>query len=91
MKIVAIRQVRQNASAYLRRVEAGETIQIASRGRPVALWVPLPSTSGIDRLREEMRLTEPEGDLLDLGQPLKPSPGKPLPSQRLARAREDER
>jgi prevent-host-death family protein len=91
MKIVAIRQVRQNASAYLRRVEAGETIQIASRGRAVALWVPIPSAGGIERLRKQMRLTEPEGDLLDLGEPLKPSPGLALPSQMLSKARERER
>ncbi|MBI3184136.1 MAG: type II toxin-antitoxin system prevent-host-death family antitoxin [Myxococcales bacterium] len=91
MTVVGIRELRQNASSYLRRVEAGETLQIASRGRPVALWVPLPRTGGLDRLRQEMRLTEPEGDLLDLGPPLRPSPGVPLPSASLSMAREHER
>jgi prevent-host-death family protein len=91
MIVVGIRQLRQNASAYLRRVEAGESIQIASRGHPVALWVPLPDTGVIERLRREMRLTDAEGDLLDLGRPLKARRGLPLPSRRLSAARNSER
>ena len=88
---MGIRQLRQNASAYLRLVEAGETIQIAARGRPVALWVPIPSTGGVARLDEEMRLSEPAGDVLDLGPPLDSSPSVPLPSNTLSEAREGER
>ncbi len=91
MRTVGIRQLRQNASAYLRRVEAGETIQIADRGRPVALWVPLPDSGGLPRLEAEMRLSEAEGDLLALGPPLSPSPGAGLPGEKLSRARRDER
>lgn len=32
-----MREIRQNVSAYLRRVEEGETFQVTDRGRPVAV------------------------------------------------------
>ena len=91
MTTVGIRELRQNASAYLRRVEAGETIQIADRGRAVALWVPLPGSTGLARLAEERRLTEPQGDVLDLGAPIRPARGAPRPSRVLAKFRKHER
>lgn len=37
MTSVGVRALRQRASELLRRVEAGETIEITDRGRPVAL------------------------------------------------------
>lgn len=91
MTIVGIRQLRQNASAYLRRVRAGETIQIADRGRPVALWVPIPDAGGIARLDAELRLSDAQGDVLGLGPPLAPSRTAPSPSKVLAAARKHER
>lgn len=39
MESVGVREVRQNASVYLRRVAAGEQICVTDRGRPVALLV----------------------------------------------------
>jgi prevent-host-death family protein len=42
---VAIRQLRQNLSVYLRRVQAGESLEVTDRGRPVALLTPLPQTN----------------------------------------------
>lgn len=91
MKVVGIRQLRQNASAYLRLVQRGETVQIADRGRPVALWIPIPTGGAIARLEAESRLTEAEGDVLDLGPPLEVARGRPTPGQVLAKNREDER
>jgi prevent-host-death family protein len=88
---VGLRELRQNASVYLRRVTAGETVQIVDRGRPVALWIPLPQAGGIARLDAESRLSESEGDLLDLGRPLARVPDIPLPSEVLALEREHER
>ena len=90
---VGIRELRQNLSVYLRRIEAGETLQVTDRGRAVALLAPLPGRSGIlDRLivgglarparRQPSTLRMPE------------SPGKPLvmsASEALARLRADER
>jgi antitoxin (DNA-binding transcriptional repressor) of toxin-antitoxin stability system len=91
MTRIGIRQLRQNASAYLRLVLAGETVEIMKRGRPAALWIPLPGASGIARLEAEGRLSDAEGDLLELGPPLRPMMGAPQPSQVLARARAHER
>jgi prevent-host-death family protein len=91
MTKIGLRELRQNASAYLRLVTAGETVQIVDRGRPVALWIPLPKTEGIARLEAESRLSESVGDLLDLGPPLERVPGVPLPSDALTQAREHER
>ena len=91
MKVVGIRQLRQNASAYLRLVRRGETVQIADRGRPVALWIPIPKGGTIARLEAEARLSEVEGDVLDLGLPLRAARGRRTPGQELARIRKHER
>ena len=37
-----MRELRQNLSVYLRRVEAGEPLRVTDHGRPVALLTPLP-------------------------------------------------
>jgi prevent-host-death family protein len=91
MTKVGLRELRQNASVYLRQVTAGETIQIVDRGRPVALWIPLPTAQGVARLETESRLSESAGDVLELGPPLPRLAGVPLPSEELALAREHER
>ncbi len=39
---VQVRELRQNLSVYLDRVVAGETLEVTSRGRPVAVLAPLP-------------------------------------------------
>jgi prevent-host-death family protein len=91
MAAVGIRAIRQNASAYLRRVEAGETIEITDRGRPVALWVPLRRRKGIARLEAEARLSASEGDLLELGPPLPKAAKTPAPTVTLAEHRRHER
>jgi len=39
---VRVRELRQNLSVYLARVIAGETLEVTSRGRPVAVLAPLP-------------------------------------------------
>jgi antitoxin (DNA-binding transcriptional repressor) of toxin-antitoxin stability system len=91
MTKIGLRELRQNASVYLRMVTAGETVQIMDRGRPVALLTPLPKVRGIGRLEAESRLSEAEGDLLELGAPLQRVAGVPLPSQVLGLEREYER
>jgi prevent-host-death family protein len=42
MLSVGVRELRQNLSVYLRRVEAGEALRVTDHGRPVALLTPLP-------------------------------------------------
>ena len=68
--VVGVRELRQNLSVYLRRVEAGEALEVTDRGRPVAMLVPLrkPSTV-VERLVAAGRATNREGDLADLGLP----------------------
>ncbi len=48
---VGVRELRQNLSVYLRRVEAGEKLRVTDRGRIVAALVPLrENESFLDRL-----------------------------------------
>lgn len=83
--------MRQRASELLRRVEAGETIEITDRGRPVAILAPLPNQGAIERLRATGELGPAGADLSDLAEPLPLSPGQEPPSRVLERLRRDER
>jgi len=91
MKSIGVRELRQRASEFLRHVEAGRSLEITARGRPVALLVPLRGTGQLERLVRRGRVTPPTGDLLDLGAPLTPASGKSRPSAVLRRARSRER
>lgn len=91
MRTIGVRELRQRASEYLRLVESGETVQVTDRGRPVALLVPIPARDPLERLEAQGRLTRAEGDLLELGAPLPPAAGRPLPGEVLAGMRADER
>jgi prevent-host-death family protein len=71
---VGVRELRQNLSRYLRRVERGETLEVTERGRPVALLTPLPAPSTpLQRLIASGRAVPPEGDLLELLPPKGPA------------------
>ena len=91
MKSIGVRELRQHASRYLRDVQAGETVQVTDRGRPIALIVPVPETDALSALEASGRLQRGVGDFLDLGEALPPTPGLPLPSELLAQLRADER
>lgn len=91
MRSIGIRELRQQASKHLRSVAGGETIEVTDRGRPVALLVPVPSGSIRERLVASGRMTPGQADLLELGEPLEPTPGAPLPSAVLESVRADER
>ena len=91
MRRIGIRELRQNASAWLREVQDGATLEITDRGRPVALLVPLPKGHVIEELIRAGRISPGAGNLLDLGPPLPPRPGVPLPSEILEQMRADER
>jgi prevent-host-death family protein len=43
---IPARQLRNDVSGVLRRVEAGEHLRVTVSGRPVALLVPLPARPG---------------------------------------------
>ena len=82
--------LRQNASALIRRVIAGENIEVTYRGRPVARLVPLRDGSVLDQMIVEGRASRARGDLLDLN-PLPPLRGRPLLSEVLSQMRANER
>ena len=89
MERFGVRELRQRASELLRLVEAGETIEITDRGRPVALLTPLPDGSPLEQLRAAGEVDAATDELGDLPPPL-PAVGE-LPSVVLARLRRDER
>ena len=91
MKIIGVRELRQQASRYLREVERGGTIEVTDRGRPVARLVPIPRSSRVDALVATGEISPAAGDPLELGAPLEPLRGVPLPSMELAAMRRDER
>jgi prevent-host-death family protein len=88
---VGIRELRQRASELLRRVEQGETVEITDRGRPVALLSPVPAGSPLEQLRATGDLEIASADVDDLAAPVEVEAGLPLPSEILARLRDDER
>jgi prevent-host-death family protein len=91
MATSGIRELRQRASELLRRVEAGETIQITDRGRPVAVLAPLPDEGPSAQLRVTGDLVAAERDLASLPAPAPLAPGQERPSRILERLRHDER
>ncbi len=89
---IGVRELRQNASVYLRRVQAGETIEITDRGVAVAILAPLPRPlTRLEQLIAEGKATPATGDLLDL-KPIKLKNRKPgWASRELQRQRADRR
>jgi prevent-host-death family protein len=91
---VGIRELRQQASAVLKRVVAGEVIDVTDHGHPIARIVPL-RPSVLDQLVMEGRATGGAGDLLDLMHelhlPVAPTKGRKSPSTALAELRASER
>lgn len=93
---VGVRELRQNLSVYLRRVKAGETLEVTEHNQPVAMLSPLPEKpmSVRERLIASGELIPGKGNLTEFlkkNPPLKPPPGwKPL-SETLLEMREEER
>ncbi len=56
MERIGVRELRQNASEWIRRAQAGERIEVTRRGQLVAVIGPPPSGGTIARLREAGRL-----------------------------------
>jgi antitoxin (DNA-binding transcriptional repressor) of toxin-antitoxin stability system len=85
------RELRQRASELLRRVEAGETIEITDRGRPVALLSPMPVGGPYEQMLASGEIKRATLDFDDLPEPLELEAGVELPTVTLARLREHER
>ncbi|ORV08603.1 type II toxin-antitoxin system Phd/YefM family antitoxin [Mycobacterium celatum] len=89
MSSVGVRELRQRASELLRRVEAGETIEITDRGRPVALLSPMPEGGPYERMLASGEIEPATGSLDDLPDPIElPERSEPL-SAVLERQRSD--
>ncbi len=87
MDRVGVRELRRDASAILRRVSAGETVEVTDRGRPVAVLLrTMPN--GLARLEREGMLRRGSGDLLAIS-PIDPKPGTALPSRLVEEGRAD--
>jgi prevent-host-death family protein len=68
MREVGIRALKQNASAVVAQVSAGESITITDRGRPVALLTAIP-TSRVDQLIASGRARAARRDIAALDAP----------------------
>ena len=79
--------MRRSASAILRRVAAGETVEVTDRGRPVAVLLKT-MPSGLARLEREGLLRRADMDLLDL-RPVRLPPGATPPSRVASEGRAD--
>jgi prevent-host-death family protein len=77
---VGVRELRQNLSVYLRRIEAGETLEVTEHGHPVARLTPLPPQrmSVLDRLIAEGRAFPGKGGNLADWEPIDIGPGPTL-------------
>jgi len=51
MKTTTISDLKQNLSARLQTVQAGESFMVTDRRSPIAVLAPLPATTGDARLR----------------------------------------
>ncbi len=92
MRTVGIRDLKQNASSVIRRVKAGESIEVTERGRPVARLVPIPASEDpVERLVAEGLAAPGEGSIVDLPPPIVLPRGRRLPSTILAELRDQER
>jgi prevent-host-death family protein len=64
---VGVRELRQNLSQYLRRVERGERLEVTEHGRPVAVLAPIGEPdSPIERLVAAGRAIAPSVDITTL-------------------------
>jgi len=87
---IGIRELRQNASRYLQRVKAGETIEITERGQLIALVSPpTPERTALERLIAEGKLIPARRPWGPLPKPVPLKPGQPTPSQILEELREE--
>ncbi len=92
---IGIRELRQHASQYLRRVRAGETITLTDRGEPFAEIRPVNYRgSALDRLIATGRAKPAEADFTEFLDEYPPMPAKrgerPL-SELVIQLRADER
>ena len=87
MERVGVRELRRQASAILRRVAAGEAVEVTDRGRPVAVLLKT-MPGGLARLEREGLLRRAQADLVDLV-PIQLPAGAVAPSALVSEGRAD--
>ncbi|MFN8036444.1 MAG: type II toxin-antitoxin system prevent-host-death family antitoxin [Acidimicrobiia bacterium] len=95
MLTIGVRELRRDASRWLARVRAGESVVVTDRGRPIAKMVPLEEPTGYAALVDQGRIAPGPGrslrDLMrDLDADLPPDTGSSV-SEMLAEMRAHER
>lgn len=90
MNQVGIRELKQNASAVVARVAAGETLVITDRHRPVAQLTPLPQST-LEQLRAAGLVRPAKRSLAELGMPEGDVDKEDRVTSTLLAMREDER
>jgi prevent-host-death family protein len=90
MKTAGIRELKQNASAVVAEVAAGEVVTITDRGRPVARLVPIRSESLVS-LVESGRARPARRRLSTLGSPPRRAAHERKLSEVVEEMRQDER
>ena len=92
MKSIGIRELRQNASVYIRLVESGETVEIRERGRPVAMLTPVKTDETTrERLIHDGKLIPARNPRRGPFKPVPPKPGVPPLKEILQQMRDEER
>jgi prevent-host-death family protein len=87
---VGMRELRQNLSVHLRRVQAGETLEVTERGRAVAVLGPLPRRRVLDELAADGHAILASRDPRTLALP-EPVPLRISATEALEQLRADER
>ena len=78
MDRVGVRELRQNLSVYLRRVKAGESLEVTEHGHAVAVLRPLPAEADpVQRLIAQGRARPAEADWASLPPPPPSPPSDP--------------
>ncbi len=73
MDQIGVRELRQNLSVYLRRVAAGEALEVTEHGRPVAVLRPLDERAdAVERLVTAGRLRRPSRRVAKVPRPIGP-------------------
>jgi len=93
MEKVGVRELKQNASAVLRRVKAGETVEVTERGQPVARIVPV-TLSHWEQLIAQGKIIPAEKSWAEVSRehpPLPLKPGEKGLTEILLEMREEER
>ena len=93
MMSVGIRELRQNLSVYIRRVQRGEALQVTGHGKPVALLTPLPPANDpLAEMEAAGKLIPARKPSAELPPPIKMPPGSPSATEIVLTMRdEDER